>query len=98
MVKYFLSFTITNSCKNKQILFIINDNQRLKDLLQKKVGKRIQQIRIEKKLSQQDLAAKCNFEKSNMSRLESGGANATLSTLNIVSNALNVEPVELFKF
>ena len=79
-------------------MFIIKDNQRLKDLLQIKVGKRIQQIRIEKKLSQQDLAAKCNFEKSNMSRLESGGANATLSTLNIVSNALNVEPVELFKF
>ena len=70
----------------------------MEDLLQIKVGKRIQQIRIEKKLSQQDLAAKCNFEKSNMSRLESGGANATLSTLNIVSNALNVEPVELFKF
>lgn len=70
----------------------------MEDLLQKKVGKRIQQIRIEKNLSQQDLAAKCNFEKSNMSRLESGGANATLTTLSIVSNALGIEPVELFKF
>lgn len=62
----------------------------MKDLLQIKVGKRIQQIRIEKNLSQQDVAAKCNFEKSNMSRLESGGANATLSTLNIVSKALDI--------
>ncbi|SNB04638.1 conserved hypothetical protein [Flavobacterium psychrophilum] len=79
-------------------MFIINDKKNLEDLLQIKVGKRIQQIRIEKKLSQQDLAAKCNFEKSNMSRLESGGANATLSTLSIVSKALDVEPVELFKF
>lgn len=70
----------------------------MEDLLQIKVGKRIQQIRIEKKLSQQDLAAKCNFEKSNMSRLESGGANATLLTLSIVSKALDVEPIELFKF
>ena len=70
----------------------------MEDLLQIKVGKRIQQIRIEKKLSQQDLAAKCNFEKSNMSRLESGGANATLLTLSIVSKALDIEPVELFKF
>jgi transcriptional regulator with XRE-family HTH domain len=65
--------------------------------LQIKVGKRIQEIRIEKNLSQQDLAAKCNFEKSNMSRLEAGRSNATLSTLDIVSKALEVEVIELFK-
>ncbi len=65
--------------------------------LQIKVGKRIQEIRIEKNLSQQDLAAKCNFEKSNMSRLEAGRANATLSTLDIVSKALEVDVIELFK-
>jgi transcriptional regulator with XRE-family HTH domain len=89
---------ITNSYKNRQILFIIKDNQRLEDLLQIKVGKRIQQIRIEKKLSQQDLAAKCNFEKSNMSRLESGGVNPTLSTLEKVANALEITLAELFSF
>ncbi len=66
--------------------------------LQIKVGKRIQEIRIEKNLSQQDLAAKCNFEKSNMSRLEAGRANATLSTLEIVSKALEVDVIELFNF
>ena len=65
--------------------------------LQIKVGKRIQEIRIEKNLSQQDLAAKCNFEKSNMSRLEAGRANATLSTLETVSKALEVDVIELFK-
>lgn len=65
--------------------------------LQIKVGKRIQEIRIEKNISQQDLAAKCNFEKSNMSRLEAGRANATLSTLEIVSKALEVDAIELFK-
>ncbi|MFV8374976.1 helix-turn-helix domain-containing protein [Flavobacterium sp. LB1P71] len=65
--------------------------------LQIKVGKRIQEIRIEKNLSQQDLAAKCNFEKSNMSRLEAGRSNATLSTLEIVSKALEVDVIELFK-
>ena len=67
-------------------------------MLQIKVGKRIQQIRIEKDVSQQDLAARCNFEKSNMSRLEAGRANATLSTIEIVAKALEVEVVELFKF
>ncbi|WP_207209613.1 helix-turn-helix domain-containing protein [Flavobacterium sp. 140616W15] len=66
--------------------------------LQQKVGKRIQTIRIEKNISQQDLAAKCNFEKSNMSRLEKGNANATLSTLEKVCNALQVDYIELFKF
>jgi transcriptional regulator with XRE-family HTH domain len=69
----------------------------LEDSLQIKVGKRIQEIRIEKNISQQDLAAKCNFEKSNMSRLEAGRANATLSTIEIVANALEVDVVELFK-
>ena len=69
----------------------------MEDSLQIKVGKRIQVIRIEKNLSQQDLAAKCNFEKSNMSRLEAGRANATLSTIEIVANALEVDVVELFK-
>ncbi|WP_229335497.1 helix-turn-helix transcriptional regulator [Flavobacterium sp. ALJ2] len=66
--------------------------------IQQKVGKRIQAIRIEKNISQQDLAAKCNFEKSNMSRLEKGNANATLSTLEKVCDALQVDYIELFKF
>lgn len=69
----------------------------MRNSLQIKVGKRIQEIRIEKNLSQQDLAAKCNFEKSNMSRLEAGRSNATLSTLEIVSKALEVDVIELFK-
>jgi transcriptional regulator with XRE-family HTH domain len=70
----------------------------LEESLQIKVGKRIQKIRIEKSISQQDLAARCNFEKSNMSRLEAGRANATLSTLETVSKALEVDITELFKF
>lgn len=69
----------------------------MENSLQIKVGKRIQEIRIEKNISQQDLAAKCNFEKSNMSRLEAGRANATLSTLEIVSKALEIDVIELFK-
>ena len=66
--------------------------------LQQKVGKRIQLIRQEKGISQQDLAAKCHFEKSNMSRLEAGRSNATLSTLEAVSKALGVDVIDLFKF
>jgi len=66
--------------------------------LHEKVGKRIQEIRILKGISQQELAAKCNFEKSNMSRLESGRVNSTLTTLGKVAKGLEVKIVELFKF
>ena len=66
--------------------------------LQINVGKQIQKIRESKGLSQQDLAAKCNFEKSNMSRLEAGRVNPTLSTLEKVAKALDISLVELFSF
>lgn len=70
----------------------------MSETIQQKVGKRIVEIRTEKKISQQDLASKCNFEKSNMSRLEKGNVNATLSTLEKVCDALQIEYIELFKF
>lgn len=66
--------------------------------LQINVGKQIQKIRELKGLSQQDLAAKCNFEKSNMSRLEAGKVNPTLSTLEKVASALEINIIELFNF
>ena len=55
-------------------------------------------LRYEHDISQQVLAAKCNFEKSNMSRIESGSINSTISTLNKVAMALNVPIKELFDF
>ncbi len=62
------------------------------------IGKNIQKIRESKGISQQELAAKCNFEKSNMSRLEAGRVNPTLSTLEKVAKALDVSLAELFTF
>ncbi|MCB6062370.1 helix-turn-helix domain-containing protein [Flavobacterium psychrophilum] len=70
----------------------------MENLLQKRVGKRIKAIRLENKITQQDLADLCGYDISNMSRLEAGRANATLSTIDKVSKALGIEPVELFKF
>ena len=62
------------------------------------VGKNIQRIRESKGISQQELAAKCNFEKSNMSRLEAGRVNPTLSTLEKVAKALDVSLAVIFTF
>jgi transcriptional regulator with XRE-family HTH domain len=59
------------------------------------VGKRIRSLREQKGISQQDLAAKCNFEKSNLSRIEAGKNNLTLKTLNKISTALEVSIVSL---
>jgi transcriptional regulator with XRE-family HTH domain len=66
------------------------------ETLQIQVGKRIQALRESKGISQQDLASKCNFEKSNMSRIEAGRVNSTLATLSKISKALNVNIAELF--
>ena len=55
-----------------------------------KIGDKIKELRELKNLSQQDLAALCNFEKSNMSQIEAGRTNLTIKTLFKISNALKV--------
>jgi transcriptional regulator with XRE-family HTH domain len=60
-----------------------------------KVGKRIKELRDEKRISQQELAAMLDYEKSNMSRLESGTTNPRVGTLYRVAKALKVPLSEL---
>tara|TARA_R110002073_G_scaffold128123_1_gene273791 strand:+ start:1345 stop:1569 length:225 start_codon:yes stop_codon:yes gene_type:complete len=61
-----------------------------KDKLQLAIGKRVKMLREERKIPQQDLAAKCNIEKSNLSRLEAGGTNPTIYTLKRIADNLGV--------
>lgn len=63
-----------------------------------KVGQNIRKIREGENISQQELAALCNFEKSNMSRIEAGRTNLTLKTLLSISMALSVSIKELVDF
>ncbi|NQU32470.1 MAG: helix-turn-helix transcriptional regulator [Bacteroidetes bacterium] len=65
------------------------------DQLQIKIGNRIKILRESKDISQQDLAAVCNFEKGNLSRIEAGRTNPTISTLFKISQALEVSISEL---
>ena len=58
-------------------------------IILKKIGERIKEIRELNGISQQDLAASCNFEKSNLSRIEAGSSNITVATLFKISQALN---------
>jgi transcriptional regulator with XRE-family HTH domain len=67
-----------------------------KDKILKHIGNNIKNIRESKGISQQKLAADCNFEKSNMSRIEAGKTNPTILTLYKIANALDVEILALF--
>lgn len=52
------------------------------------IGDKIRKTRELQGISQQDLAARCNFEKSNLSRIEAGRTNLTLKTLFKISKEL----------
>ena len=54
------------------------------------IGEKIRNIREIQGVTQQDLAARCDFEKSNLSRIESGRTNLTIKTLFKISSALAV--------
>lgn len=68
-----------------------------KEQLQKAIGKRIKELRESKNIPQQDLAYACNFEKSNMARLEAGNTNPTLYTLKKIAENLKVKLEDLVK-
>jgi transcriptional regulator with XRE-family HTH domain len=62
-----------------------------------KVGRNIKEIRKSKGLSQVELAHMCDFEKTNMSRIESGNNNPTIRTLLKIAEALEVNLFEILK-
>ena len=63
----------------------------------KEIGRNVKKIRSEKGILQQDLAALCNFEVSVMSRIEAGGSNFTIGTLNKIANVLEIDICDLIK-
>ena len=60
-----------------------------------KLGKKIKEIRLSNNISQVELANNCDFEKSNMNRIEAGRANTTIVTLRKIASALNVKVIDL---
>jgi transcriptional regulator with XRE-family HTH domain len=61
-----------------------------------KLGTRIKELRNNKKITQQDLAILCDFEKASMSRIESGRTNTTILTLLKISKVLEVPLRDFF--
>lgn len=54
------------------------------------ISSRIRELRKEKKLTVQELAYRCDMERSNLSRIEAGRTNLTIRTICIICNALEV--------
>lgn len=54
------------------------------------ISNKIRELRKEKHMTVQELAYRCDMERSNMSRIESGRTNLTVKTMCIICNALNV--------
>ncbi|MBO7263713.1 MAG: helix-turn-helix transcriptional regulator [Alistipes sp.] len=63
----------------------------------KLIAQNIKSIRLSKGLSVQEVAYRCDIERSNLSRLEAGKTNMTIKTLCLICNALNVEITDVFE-
>ena len=54
------------------------------------ISTRIKELRKERMLTVQELAYRCDMERSNLSRIEAGRTNLTVRTMCVICNALNV--------
>lgn len=63
-----------------------------------KFGKRIKEVRLSKKISQENLAYESGLEYSQISRIERGVINTSISHVFAIAKALDVPPSELFIF
>ena len=64
----------------------------------KALGKNIDKIRKEKGLSFQEMAHRCDIEKSNLVKLTSLGTNITVTTLYKISKGLELPISKIFTF
>lgn len=64
--------------------------------LKEQIGLNIKLKRLQKMISQPQLANEINFSKTHISRIENGEANITLATLIDLCNFLDIEITKLF--
>lgn len=60
-----------------------------------RISQRIKSLRKEQGLTVQELAYRCDIERSNLSRIEAGRSNLTLKTMCIICNALKIKLKDL---
>lgn len=64
----------------------------------KKIGNRIKELRIEKNMTQLDLAVASNIDERQIQRLEASHTSPTIKTLYKISKALEIDLYLLLKF
>lgn len=64
----------------------------------KAFGLKVKQTRIEKQLSQEEVAHTCGFATSHMSRIENGLTNPSLSHIVKIAEVLGVKASSLLEF
>lgn len=64
----------------------------------KKFSRKLREERLQRNLSQETLAQKAKLSRNFVGMLERGERNVTISALEDISRALNMEPWELLKF
>ncbi|WP_462223348.1 helix-turn-helix domain-containing protein [Flavobacterium sp.] len=64
----------------------------------KRFGANIRSLRIEKKMSQEELAYSSDIPISQVGRIERGEINTTISTVKAIANSLNLPIKNLFDF
>jgi transcriptional regulator with XRE-family HTH domain len=64
--------------------------------LRQAVGRSIRELRLSKKISQEELANRAGVERSYMSLIEQGKANITIVTAEQIARVLDVEVKDFF--
>ena len=64
--------------------------------IQKKFGRRVRELRVEKKISQEALAFDADIERAYVSHLENGRRNISIKNMEKVINALGVSFSEFY--
>ena len=67
-------------------------------MLKKMLGKRIKNLRTQKKYTQEKFAELIGIDPKNVSKIENGNNYPSAETLTSIINTLKIEPYELFIF
>ena len=66
-------------------------------MIKENFGKRVRELRLEMKLSQEKFALKINMDRTYFSAVESGKRNISLENIKKIADGLNVTLEELFR-
>lgn len=65
-------------------------------LIKEKVGKRIKELRLDNKLTQEKFAELCGLDRTYITSLERGQRNISIVNLEKITNALNISLRDFF--